>query len=497
MGYSLTCAVDDLQCANLPESGSPAVHTDLARPPIWATRFRSLTPPVSGSGQSQDLYDIVVVGAGILGLATAREILSRHPHVRLLVVDKETVIAAHQTGHNSGVLHAGIYYQPGSLKARLCRAGKAALERYAEEKGIAVGHCGKLVIAADSTELPALEELRRRGEANGVPGLEMLGPAGLRDIEPHAVGSGALWSPSTSIIDYRSVAAAMAEDIRGAEGEIRLGVEVTGISRQGEHLALTAGDDTVESRHVIACAGLQADRLARMTGSDAQEQIVPFRGDYYTLTASAAQMVHGLIYPVPDPRFPFLGIHLTRTSDGRVLAGPNAVLALHREGYRRRDFASGTCGRWSPLRVSADWLGVTGAWALARCGATGTSVPFYVQCNGTSPRSKAAIFCGVPRVCAPRRSIPMARSSTTFVWVRTERSCTSGTHHRPLPLRAWPSQATSPTKRNCSSRTWCDGLVPGAAPTRRGSAGRSPGRLGGALGKGSLKLGLDAKDILI
>ncbi len=281
----------------------------------------------------------MVVGAGILGLATAREILSRHPQVRLLVVDKETVLAAHQTGHNSGVLHAGIYYQPGSLKARLCQTGKATLERYAEEKGIAVGHCGKLVIAADSTELPALEELRRRGEANGVPRLEMLGPAGLRDIEPHAVGSGALWSPSTSIIDYRSVAAAMAEDISNLQGEIRLGVEVIGISRRGKHLALSVGEDTVVSRHVIACAGLHADRLARMTGSEAQEQIVPFRGDYYTLTTSAAQMVHGLIYPVADPRFPFLGIHLTRTSDGRVLAGPNAVVAFHREGYRRRDFA--------------------------------------------------------------------------------------------------------------------------------------------------------------
>ncbi len=299
-----------------------------------------MTPPVSAAGPSQDVYDVVVVGAGILGLATAREILSRHPQVRLLVVDKEAVLAAHQTGHNSGVLHAGIYYQPGSLKARLCRAGKAALERYAEEKGIAVGHCGKLIIAADSTQLPALEELQRRGEANRVPALEMLGPAGLRDIEPHAIGSGALWSPSTSITDFRSVAAAMAEDIRDAQGEIRLGVEITAISRRGEHVALSAGEETVVSRHVIACAGLHADRLARMTGSEAHEQIVPFRGDYYTLTASAAQMVHGLIYPVADPRFPFLGIHLTRTSDGRVLAGPNAVVAFHREGYRRRDFGS-------------------------------------------------------------------------------------------------------------------------------------------------------------
>ena len=359
-----------------------------------------------------------------------------------------------------------------------------------KKRGITVGHCGKLVIAADSTELPALEEIRRRGEANGVPGLEMLGPAGLRDIERHAVGSGALWSPSTSIIDYRSVAAAMAEDIRGAQGEMRLGVEVTGISRKGENLALTVGHDTVKARHLIACAGLQADRLARMTGSEAEEQIVPFRGDYYTLTASAAQMIHGLIYPVPDPRFPFLGIHLTRTSDGRVLAGPNAVLALRREGYRRRDFRSGDI--WSVVTAKGfrrlarrHWrMGVVEMWRDWNKRAFLRAVQRYVPEIESRDLQSGSLGCA-----RPRRSIPMARSSTTFVWVRTVRSCRSGTHRRPLPLRAWPLQVTSPTRWSCSSRTWCDGLVPGAAPTRRGSAGRSPGRLGGALGKGSLEIG--------
>ena len=282
-------------------------------------------------------YDIVVIGAGILGLATARELLNRRPGLRLLVVDKEMTLAAHQTGHNSGVLHAGLYYQPGSLKARLCLAGKAALERYAQEHGIAVERCGKLVIASESTEIPALNELHRRGEANGIPDLEMLGPEGLKDREPHAVGHAALWSPSTSIISYQSVAASMAADIRTAGAEVRLGAEVTGISIHRQQLVVTAGGSTVPCRHVIACAGLQADRLARMTGSEPGEQIVPFRGDYYTLTERAAALVRGLIYPVPDPQFPFLGIHLTRTVDGRVLAGPNAVLALKREGYRRRD----------------------------------------------------------------------------------------------------------------------------------------------------------------
>jgi L-2-hydroxyglutarate oxidase len=285
-------------------------------------------------------YDIVVVGAGILGLATARELLNRRPQLRLLVVEKESSLAAHQTGHNSGVLHAGLYYQPGSLKARLCRAGKSSLEHYAQVKGIEVQRCGKLVIASDSTELPALNELHRRGEANGIPDLEMLGPEGLRDVEPHAVGHAALWSPSTSIINYRSVAVSMAADIQASGGEIRLGTEITSISTHRDHLVVTTSEMALTCRHVIACAGLQADRLAKMTGSDSQEQIVPFRGDYYTLTQPAAALVRGLIYPVPDPQFPFLGIHLTRTVDGRVLAGPNAVLALQREGYRRRDFSS-------------------------------------------------------------------------------------------------------------------------------------------------------------
>ena len=306
-----------------------------------------MTPPGTPNDPSHDVYDIVVVGAGILGLATARELLRRHPQVRLLILDKEPVLAAHQTGHNSGVLHAGLYYQPGSLKARLCRAGKASLEEYAEEHRIVVNRCGKLVVAADPEELPALDELRQRGEANGVPGIEMLGPAGLKDIEPHAIGCAALWSPSTSIIDYRAVAAAMAHDVKTGGGEIRLGVEVTGITTRTDNLVLIAGTRTVATRHMIACAGLHADQLVKMTGSEPTEQIVPFRGDYYTLSEQAAELVRGLIYPVPDPRFPFLGIHLTRTVDGRVLAGPNAVLALQREGYRRRDFKAGDV--WSVI----------------------------------------------------------------------------------------------------------------------------------------------------
>jgi len=288
-------------------------------------------------GSTRDVYDIVVVGAGIVGLATARELLLRHPDLRLLVVEKESEVAAHQTGHNSGVLHSGLYYTPGSLKARLCRSGKALLEQFAEEHDIAVDRCGKLIIATDGGELPALEELYRRGKANAVPELQMVGPAGLRDIEPNAIGLRALWSPSTAIIDYRAVANAMVEDIRNAGGQIRLNFEISIIIRETGGLVLGTGLETVACRNVVACAGLQADRLSLMTGSRTQETMAPFRGSYYLLSPSARNLVRGLIYPVPDPHFPFLGIHLTRRIDGEVLAGPNAVLAFRREGYRRSD----------------------------------------------------------------------------------------------------------------------------------------------------------------
>jgi L-2-hydroxyglutarate oxidase len=301
---------------------------------LWAPSLPSAVTHPKGS----DVYDVAVVGAGILGLATARELLLRHPSLRLVIFDKENHVAAHQTGHNSGVLHAGLYYQPGSLKAQLCRTGKALMEQYAEERGIAVMRCGKLVIASDRDELPALDELQRRGEANGVPDLQMLGPSGLRDVEPHATGLRALWSPSTAIIDYEAVAAEMAEDVQKSGGELRLGAEVIGIVRSSGHLVLTSGGCTIMSRNVVTCAGLQADQVARMTGGDAQEAMIPFRGSYYTLSPSTRDLVRGLIYPVPDPQFPFLGIHLTRRVDGEVLAGPNAVLAYRREGYRRRDF---------------------------------------------------------------------------------------------------------------------------------------------------------------
>lgn len=285
--------------------------------------------------------DIAIVGAGIVGLATALRLLETKPDLRVVVLEKEPGIAAHQTGHNSGVVHAGLYYQPGSLKARLCREGKTALERFCEEHAIPIERTGKLVVALSEDELPRLEALGERASANGVDGLEEVGVERLREIEPHAAGIRALWSPTTGIVDFRRVAAAYADEVRARGGVIETGREVTSITRRGDDLVVGTALGDVVARRVIACAGLWADRVAAMTGEDTADapRIVPFRGDYYTLTADARHLVRGLIYPLADPRFPFLGIHLTKRVDGNVLAGPNAVLAFAREGYRRRDLS--------------------------------------------------------------------------------------------------------------------------------------------------------------
>ncbi len=292
-----------------------------------------------------EAFDVAVIGGGILGLATARELLARSPGGRLVVLEKEAELATHQTGRNSGVVHAGLYYAPGSLKARLCREGKAALERLADERDIPLERCGKLVVAVTEAEVPGLEALRARAEQNGVPGLELVGPQRMRELEPHVVGVRGLWSPTTGIVDFRRVAQACAEDVRAAGGEIRTGARVASIEqRDAELIVRTERDDgspgdEVRARGVVACAGLWADRVAALTGDTGPERIVPFRGDYYTLTPEARHLVRGLVYPVPDPRFPFLGVHFTKRIDGEVWAGPNAVLAFAREGYRRRDLA--------------------------------------------------------------------------------------------------------------------------------------------------------------
>lgn len=288
---------------------------------------------------TEDRVDLAIVGGGILGLATAHRLLERHPLLNVAVLEKEPELATHQSGHNSGVLHAGLYYTPGSLKARLCREGKAAMEAFAIEHDIPFESCGKLVVALDESELVRFEGLRERAEANGVPGLEVVGPERMRELEPHVAGIKGLWSPSTGIIDYRRVALAMADEVRGRGGVIHTSRAVTAITERGNEQVISTTRGELVARDVIACAGLQADLVAKMTGDPGRERIVPFRGDYYTLTPDARSLVNGLIYPVPDPRFPFLGVHFTKRIDGGVWAGPNAVLAFAREGYRRRDFS--------------------------------------------------------------------------------------------------------------------------------------------------------------
>jgi len=306
--------------------------------------------------------DVAIVGGGIVGLATAHALLDRRPDLTVAVLEKEAELATHQSGHNSGVIHAGLYYPPGSTKARLCVQGKAELEAYCQRRAIPYESVGKLVVAVDERELPRLAALRERALANGVPGLEEVGRERIAELEPHAIGLRALWSPTTGIVDFRRVALALADDVRAAGGRIRCSREVAGLlDRAGEVVVRTDGGDLLAGG-LIACAGLQADRVAAMTGPSHGPitRIVPFRGDYYTLRPDARHLVRGLLYPVPDPRFPFLGVHFTRRIDGEVWAGPNAVLAFAREGYRRRDVdlrdAASTLAYPGFVRLAARYL---------------------------------------------------------------------------------------------------------------------------------------------
>jgi L-2-hydroxyglutarate oxidase LhgO len=282
-----------------------------------------------------------VVGAGILGLAIARRLTELLPDATITVLDKEDRIAAHQTGHNSGVAHAGLYYQPGSLKAQLCRRGIGLLKDYCGDRQLPYDECGKLVIARTEDEVGRLQAIHDRATANGVPGLSWLGPDALKDIEPYAVGVAALHSPTTAIVDFAAVARAFAEDVRTAGGAIRLSHEVVGIRRRGDAVQVavrgSGGTSVLTFDRLVVCAGLQSDRVARLAGDTPEPAIVPFRGEYYRLIPQREYLVRGLIYPVPDPRYPFLGVHFTRRVRGGVDVGPNAVLALAREGYRRRD----------------------------------------------------------------------------------------------------------------------------------------------------------------
>lgn len=305
-------------------------------------------------------HDLVVVGGGLIGLATASSYLDRHPSARVAVLEKERELALHQSGRNSGVVHAGLYYPAGSQKALLCRRGRSALLRFADEHAVPYEVCGKLVVALDASELPRLDELHRRGTANGVAGLRALGAEELREVEPAVAGLRALHVPETAVIDFRLVAAALAAAIESRGGRVLLAQAVVALDQRpgGLQLVRSAAGLELETRSVVCCAGLQADRLAGAAGRGAGDyRVVPFRGDFYELAAPARPLVRGLVYPVPDPAFPFLGVHFTRRIDGAVWAGPNAVPSFAREGYSRRAI---------DLRDARDLLAYPGVWRLAR-----------------------------------------------------------------------------------------------------------------------------------
>lgn len=279
------------------------------------------------------IYDVAIVGGGIVGLATGRELLQRHPHLKIAILEKEDILAAHQTGHNSGVIHSGIYYKPGSLKAKLCTEGRRLLWDYCDSKGIEYRGVGKLIVATEERELPLLDDLYNRGLQNGIENLELVDAKGIEEREPYCRGIKAIFSPVTGIVDYGVVARSYGDDIRTMGGDIFTNREVRAIERRGDTVLLKTNADEYEARYVITCGGLQSDRLAKMTGGKSDPKIVPFRGDYLILKPEKRYLVKGNIYPVPDPSFPFLGVHFTPRMNGDIWLGPNAVLAFAREGY--------------------------------------------------------------------------------------------------------------------------------------------------------------------
>jgi (S)-2-hydroxyglutarate dehydrogenase len=302
-------------------------------------------------------YDIAVIGGGVVGLSFAMQATEQFPHLRLVILEKEAGVARHQTGHNSGVIHSGVYYKPGSLKARLCVQGACEMVEFCSRHGIPHKVCGKLIVATTAEEAAWLDDLLARGEANGLVGLRLLSPEQMREIEPHVGGVRALAVPSTGITDYVLVTAKYAEIAVGRGAELKTNAGVVGFKNSGGEVAIQTRAGDLAARYVVNCAGLYSDRVARMAGCDPELMIVPLRGEYYDLAPTRTELVRWLIYPVPDPQYPFLGVHFTRRIHGNVDAGPNAVLAFRREGYRWTDFDLGD---------AMEVLGYRGFQAFAR-----------------------------------------------------------------------------------------------------------------------------------
>ncbi len=307
--------------------------------------------------QARTDFDIVIVGGGIVGLASAYKIAQRCPSVRLAVLEKEERLATHQTGRNSGVIHSGLYYKPGSAKARTCAAGREELIAFAQRNGIAHDLCGKIIVATDERELPAMERIFQNGQANGIAGLAKIGPERIREIEPSVTGIAGLHVPSAGIIDFTGVATALAELVatRSAGNKVMTDHQVRGFDKHDFYTNVQTNHGSISTRYLVNCAGLQSDRVARMDGVGSGVRIVPFRGDYVELTPAAAQKIRNLVYPVPDPAFPFLGVHFTRMITGGVECGPNAVFAFKREGYAKTDFS---------IRDTYEALSHWGTWRL-------------------------------------------------------------------------------------------------------------------------------------
>src|SRR5436309_1198076 len=295
--------------------------------------------------------DVAIVGGGILGLATANALLDQKPSTRLIVLEAEDRVGAHQTGHNSGVIHSGLYYKPGSLKARFCAEGRDAMYRFCQDHGIVHERCGKIVVATSQPEIPRLEELHRRGLANGLRGLRWLTPEEIREFEPHAAGVRGLAVPITGIVDYKAVARTLGCNAVNRGCQLKTSARVTACVQSHSEIVLETGAGDIRCRALVNCAGLQSDRVAQLCDAKPAVRIIPFRGEYYELLPSARPLVRNLIYPVPDPQFPFLGVHFTRLVGGGIEAGPNAVLAFAREGYRKSDVN---------LRDLCDALGFSG-----------------------------------------------------------------------------------------------------------------------------------------